>query len=189
MFKSLIFFLTVFLIFSSACSESSDSQNNSGAAKRAIPAEFRDQYTGAVKVYLEMKDALVRARDDMAIEKAQELKTALQKINDDNLPDDQKKRWQKDRQSLLDQLDEMIASEDLMDQRTAFLPVSETLIASLRNVGPLDINLFVQHCPMAFDNEGGDWLSDSEKIYNPYFGQMMLHCGWVEDSLLANAKP
>lgn len=136
-----------------------------------------------------MKDALVRARDDISLEKAKELKIALQKIDGDKLSGDQKTRWQKDRRKLLESLDEMIASEDLMEQRGAFFSVSETLIASVKNTGPLGIDLFVQHCPMAFDNEGADWLSNSEKIYNPYFGQMMLTCGWVADSLIAQAQP
>jgi Cu(I)/Ag(I) efflux system membrane fusion protein len=36
---------------------------------------------------------------------------------------------------------------------------------------------------MAFNNEGAYWLSDSEQIRNPYFGDKMLTCGVVKEKL------
>ncbi|MBS1925917.1 MAG: DUF3347 domain-containing protein [Bacteroidetes bacterium] len=53
--------------------------------------------------------------------------------------------------------------------------------------------LYLQHCPMAFnDTEGADWLSSSDEIINPYLGKKhpkykagMLHCGEIKDSVLA----
>jgi Cu(I)/Ag(I) efflux system membrane fusion protein len=36
---------------------------------------------------------------------------------------------------------------------------------------------------MAFDNKGAYWLSDQAKIRNPYFGDKMLECGEVKDTL------
>ena len=43
--------------------------------------------------------------------------------------------------------------------------------------------IYKQYCPMAFSNKGAYWLSNSQEIYNPYFGDMMLRCGRVADSL------
>ena len=40
--------------------------------------------------------------------------------------------------------------------------------------------LYVQYCPMANDDKGATWVSMEEEIINPYFGDMMLHCGNVE---------
>jgi Cu(I)/Ag(I) efflux system membrane fusion protein len=61
--------------------------------------------------------------------------------------------------------------------------MSENVINCAKDFGPLDMTVYVQHCPMAFENTGGDWLSDSEKILNPYFGDMMLHCGRVTETI------
>jgi hypothetical protein len=36
---------------------------------------------------------------------------------------------------------------------------------------------------MAFNNTGGFWLSDSKTIRNPYFGDKMLTCGQVRETL------
>jgi len=39
--------------------------------------------------------------------------------------------------------------------------------------------VFQQMCPMAFDGKGAIWLSDSNEVRNPYFGDVMLACGAV----------
>jgi Cu(I)/Ag(I) efflux system membrane fusion protein len=36
---------------------------------------------------------------------------------------------------------------------------------------------------MAFDNAGATWLQDSEEIANPYFGEMMLGCGEIQETI------
>ena len=41
--------------------------------------------------------------------------------------------------------------------------------------------LFLVHCPMAFNNEGADWLQTDDVINNPYFGSQMLDCGSIQD--------
>jgi hypothetical protein len=44
-------------------------------------------------------------------------------------------------------------------------------------------SLFVEYCPMANNNEGGFWLSNEKEIKNPYFGDMMLKCGSVKETI------
>jgi Cu(I)/Ag(I) efflux system membrane fusion protein len=34
---------------------------------------------------------------------------------------------------------------------------------------------------MAFDNKGANWLQDNDQTANPYFGNMMLRCGGIEE--------
>ena len=41
--------------------------------------------------------------------------------------------------------------------------------------------LYKQYCPMAFNNQGAYWLAAEEEVNNPYFGDLMLHCGSVEE--------
>jgi Cu(I)/Ag(I) efflux system membrane fusion protein len=36
---------------------------------------------------------------------------------------------------------------------------------------------------MAFDNKGAYWLSETEEIRNPYFGDVMLGCGETKEIL------
>ena len=72
------------------------------------------------------------------------------------------------------------AAGDVEAQRTAFSELSNALAGALEKYGTAGETIYLQHCPMAFDNTGADWLSDSEEIMNPYFGDKMLHCGKVD---------
>ncbi len=70
------------------------------------------------------------------------------------------------------------ASNDLATQRAAFSQFSnaaETFFKGTLEGG----TLYKQHCPMAFDGEGADWLSNEAAVKNPYFGDKMLNCGSV----------
>ena len=41
----------------------------------------------------------------------------------------------------------------------------------------------VEHCPMANNNKGANWLSFVKTIKNPYFGDKLLRCGSVEQTI------
>jgi Cu(I)/Ag(I) efflux system membrane fusion protein len=41
---------------------------------------------------------------------------------------------------------------------------------------------------MANDNEGADWLSKEEQVQNPYFGDQMLTCGTVQETITKSFK-
>ncbi|MGB5227031.1 MAG: DUF3347 domain-containing protein [Eudoraea sp.] len=43
--------------------------------------------------------------------------------------------------------------------------------------------IYKQFCPMAFDGKGGYWISDVEEIRNPYYGEKMLKCGKVTETI------
>lgn len=65
--------------------------------------------------------------------------------------------------------------------RTGFSDASQAYITLIKQVGTTgDLDLYVAHCPMAFDGKGGDWLQTDKKIANPYFGAAMLRCGSIK---------
>jgi hypothetical protein len=43
--------------------------------------------------------------------------------------------------------------------------------------------VYKAYCPMANNNQGATWLSDSKEIRNPYFGDKMLKCGSLKEEL------
>ncbi|MBA4058359.1 MAG: hypothetical protein C0490_26815, partial [Marivirga sp.] len=43
--------------------------------------------------------------------------------------------------------------------------------------------LYLEYCPMANNNEGAYWLSNEKEIKNPYFGDKMLKCGSVKETI------
>ncbi len=80
-----------------------------------------------------------------------------------------------------------VASKNLKEQRQHFFTLSNAMIAFVEAGGKAPGALYVQHCPMAFDFTGADWISNTREIRNPYFGDEMLTCGFVK-SELAMAK-
>ena len=80
-------------------------------------------------------------------------------------------------------LKEMQASADIEAQRASFSKLSENMYKSIKAYGLGGATAFYEFCPMAFNNEGGYWLSDVAEIRNPYFGDKMLTCGSVQEKL------
>lgn len=78
----------------------------------------------------------------------------------------------------------LAATEDIDQQRIHFQKISNLLIALIRQHALDQIgDAYVVHCPMAFDDIGGDWLSSRPEVLNPYFGDTMLRCGSVTATL------
>lgn len=81
--------------------------------------------------------------------------------------------------SIVKQIAGLISStNDIKKQREFFVGLTEETTKILK----ADIKsgkIHQQYCPMAFDGQGGYWLSDSDEIRNPYFGDVMLACGEV----------
>lgn len=74
-------------------------------------------------------------------------------------------------------------TEDLKAQRLAFSSLNEDFIKLLKDTGLENGNLYVAHCPMALNDQGASWVSTSKEIRNPYFGDSMLTCGSVTETL------
>ena len=80
-------------------------------------------------------------------------------------------------------LNEIQSSTDIEAQRKSFSTLSDNLYKSVKTFGLGGKSAFYQYCPMAFNDEGGYWLSDNEQVRNPYFGDKMLTCGEVKEKL------
>ena len=70
------------------------------------------------------------------------------------------------------------------DEKRKELEIMTDAMFNLSRVVKFDgEKIYYQYCPMAFNDKGAYWLSKSRDIKNPYFGDKMLNCGSVEDSL------
>jgi Cu(I)/Ag(I) efflux system membrane fusion protein len=71
--------------------------------------------------------------------------------------------------------------------RVAFKTLSDAFISLESEIGHAgDESWFRVRCPMAFGNEGADWLQTKDDVLNPYYGASMLHCGSVQETLEAS---
>jgi hypothetical protein len=86
---------------------------------------------------------------------------------------------------------ELTGTADLTAKRHSFHALSQNLYDLLRVIKYDGAKLYLQQCPMAFnDTEEGLWLSKEKKIRNPYLGlhhpkykSGMLACGETKDTL------
>lgn len=147
------------------------------------PESFKQQMDALVAAYLEIKDALVATDLKQSTTAAKELKVTLDEIEGVTLPEKASKFWTKQKEGLQFHTLKIINAEDTEVQRAQFSFLSELMIDAVLALGTFEQDLFVQHCPMAFDDTGADWLSNEEQILNPYFGDKMLKCGIVEQNL------
>ncbi|MES2777810.1 MAG: DUF3347 domain-containing protein [Bacteroidota bacterium] len=77
----------------------------------------------------------------------------------------------------------------LEEKRKSFQIISDAMYDLIRTVKYDKAMVYQVHCPMAFNNSGANWLSNKDEVINPYFGDKMLHCGEVVDSVDFRAAP
>ena len=92
--------------------------------------------------------------------------------------------------SQLKAISERAAETDNLAQfRVNFKTLSELIKSLVTSFGAeLESSLYTAHCPMAFNNAGGDWLQTTEVITNPYFGASMLGCGEITAQLVGKKE-
>lgn len=137
--------------------------------------------------YLRLRDALIDTDPEKAKQWAAAMMTTVQSFPADSLTEEQQLRWKHQHEKLFAQAGSITATADVEAQRAIFEGLSKTMYQVLTELGmPKGVTIYQQQCPMAFDNRGAWWLSDQSDIANPYFGDKMLTCGLVTESLIFN---
>ncbi len=68
---------------------------------------------------------------------------------------------------------------NILAQREIFHHLSDDMYALSRQFSFSEKPVYLQYCPMA----EASWLSNEEKIINPYYGSSMLTCGTVKSTI------
>lgn len=151
---------------------------------RAVASpSFKQELGSAIEAYLRLKDALVATDAETAAAKAKAFTNEVEKVSSEGIAGDALEYWRQQRGALIAHGKNIAKSAEVSAQRAQFDFLSQTLIKTVKAFGAAEQTYYVQHCPMAFDWEGADWISDVEEIRNPYFGDEMLTCGTVEETL------
>jgi len=141
--------------------------------------EFKQQLTMVSDAYLLLKDALVASDSELTVSTAQQVLGALSKVDMSLLKGDAHLYWMEQLTALQAHSKKITELTDVEAQRKQFNFFSQALINAIKVFGVGEDTLYVQHCPMADNNEGADWISDEKAIRNPYFGDKMMTCGLV----------
>lgn len=169
-----LIFLSFSILWISACSGTQETESNPSSTEQATSEVGGvKKVGGVVDGYLKLKDALVASNG----EEAKEYAIAMMEVVDAvAMPDIQQS------------IKEIAATAEIEEQRKAFETLSINLYRNLKASNTVEQTLYKQYCPMAFDDQGAFWLSAQEEIRNPYFGERMLKCGSVEETMEASVE-
>tara|TARA_R110001599_G_scaffold1889_4_gene9793 strand:- start:235361 stop:237190 length:1830 start_codon:yes stop_codon:yes gene_type:complete len=143
---------------------------------KPVPAEFKSQLNNVVKEYLKLKDALVMSDKSKVSTSASNILRALNSVDMTLVKGEMHSKWMDHLGKIDSSIKDLKKSQNIEAQRAAFLTLSSILIESVKTFGLPGI-IYQQYCPMTDGGKGGYWLSESEEIKNPYFGEQMLKCG------------
>ena len=174
-YKKYVLFASLLMLF--ACNNTNSTSKetkDTTATKVEQPVKqkvsFKDEKLNDVYTsYLALKDALVATKFEKAKLAADVLSKSLTSANLMG--------------SVLQSANTIAKAKDIAAQRKEFTNLSNDLIALLKKSTLSSGTIFVQHCPMANEGEGGDWLASEKKIQNPYYGSEMMECGAVIEDI------
>jgi Cu(I)/Ag(I) efflux system membrane fusion protein len=163
----------------SMMNQSTEEEKEMMAMEMSLSTSFQEQFVKALPSYLELKDALVASNAEKVSDFAKVSSEKMKVISQNDLDKMLKTHLSKS----IEMLDAIASNSNLENQRSHFVILNENLVAIAMNLESIDNPLYVQKCPMANNNKGAVWLSTEEEIRNPYYGDAMLTCGSVIDSL------
>ena len=121
--------------------------------------------------YYQLKDALVSSNADAAATSASSFVKALN--------DASKATVKEESRALLSDATFISGTKDLKLQREKFAVLSVNMLAIARVLKFSGGPVYLQYCPM----KKASWLSSNTVIKNPYYGNAMLTCGSVKETL------
>ena len=154
------------------------------ARQPALKPELIEQLAHLFTAYFSMQQALAADDPNAAILSTAGFSNALKQVDMALFGMETHRLWMHSARSLEDTVAKVTTTTDIASLREHFLQVSQVMIGLAEAWGPLGTNAaYVMHCPMAFDDQGGDWLQDNDALLNPYFGATMLHCGSIKSTI------
>ena len=157
--------------------------NRPAAAPPVMEGESPLLLNSLFNQYISLKDAMVGSDAQKTKTAADKVHRALSEIDTKLLPTGEVIKWEKLSGSMDRQIGLIISSGKIDEQRLAFSAFNNHFYLAIKTYGLKGITAFYQYCPMAFDNKGAYWISESEAIKNPYFGDEMLTCGETREIL------
>jgi hypothetical protein len=149
------------------------------------PAEVKQEVNQLKTVfdnYFAVKDALVKTDGNIASTKAKELLTAINAVKMEKLATEEHTIWMKVMKDLAFDAEHIADTKDASHQRDHFMSLSKNMYA-LMKVSKTETPTYYQFCPMANDGKGANWLSKENAVKNPYYGNQMLTCGKIVETI------
>lgn len=132
--------------------------------------------------YFLLKDALVNTDAAKTSAAAKKLSEAIAAVDMSKLSEKDHITWRKVLNPLKTATASITTEKSIAKQRILFMGLSENMYTLIKATKPAG-TVYYQHCPMANNGKGANWLSKEAAIKNPYYGSMMLNCGSVAETI------
>ena len=148
-----------------------------------VAKKFQEQLKVVLNDYLNLKNALVQDQTELSKKSAKSLVENLAEVDMKLLNDKEThNHWMLLEKEINSSASSIAVIVDVKEQRKHFKHLSSHIIGAVQVFGA-NQKVYKQYCPMAENDTGGYWLSTENEIRNPYFGDMMLKCGEVKDTI------
>ncbi len=151
--------------------------------KANINEASTNEFEEVINAYLQIKDALVNDNETKTDEAITIMAGKLKEVSEEKLLGEGLATWQNHQILYEAKLKEMKHIKGIENKRSYFSHISEIMYCTIKSFGLKEGDLYAVYCPMAFNNKGAYWISDSKMIQNPYMGSKMPACGTIEEAL------
>lgn len=145
-------------------------------------AQSNSSINKVLNAYIQLKDALVKSDGTSSSSASKTLLTSIQEVNMNELNTETHTQWMKVVNELKEDAEHINETKEITHQRDYFMSLSTNLYSVIK-VSKLGTPVFYEFCPMANKGKGANWLSLENKIKNPYYGNQMLTCGKVVETI------
>ncbi|WP_394772426.1 DUF3347 domain-containing protein [Mucilaginibacter sp.] len=135
--------------------------------------------TPLLTTYYDIKDALIKSNSADAATHAGEFLKAVSVVDMKALPEADMTAFMAAQEKLSFDVRHISESKDIAHQREHFANFSANFFKLAKAVKLTDKPVYYAYCPM----KKSYWLSADAAIKNPYFGNQMLTCGKVSETL------
>ena len=155
-------FILIAILFATAFTNSIQAQTSADSSR----------LSNVLQSYYQIKDALVAGNQKNASEGATAFIKNLNGISYKLIAEGNVNTLLKDAGTIAD-------AKTIDKQRAAFSNFSTNVTEVAKSLKLTDQPVYVQYCPM----KKASWLSNEKSIKNPYYGNSMLTCGKVTDTI------
>jgi len=172
--KNIILIMAIVTIFT-ACNQKNEDEKET-VTKQKVTVETpnevalkNDQLNATYQQYLLLSEALINSDLAAAKEASMALELGAKALKDGG--------------KVASFASKITTASDIEIQRTLFANLSNEMIAKVKADGLQSGEVYVEYCPMAMNDKGASWLSNKKLVRNPYYGDSMLDCGEIKETL------
>jgi len=162
-----------------------DMENSTMTMDKNTEKSKSDQSSNAsinevVANYLKLKNALVNDNCKEAAISGNALVATIGKVDMKSISKEQMKDYMDIADDAKEHAEHIGSNgSDIAHQREHFVMLSKDMNDLISTFGT-NQKLYQDFCPMADDNKGAIWISETKEIKNPYFGSQMATCGSIK---------